>query len=72
MSVATISPPSSIQRNIETAQSSTEQDISRNPSQQDIANLAYALWQQRGCPEGSADEDWKEAERQLITVSGGA
>jgi DUF2934 family protein len=31
-----------------------------------IAQLAYALWQYRGCPEGSADEDWLEAERQIL------
>ena len=31
-----------------------------------IALLAYALWQYRGCPEGSADEDWLEAERQIL------
>jgi DUF2934 family protein len=64
MSAATISPPGSIQRNQKTAER-PEQNIPINPSQQDIANLAYALWQLRGCPEGSADEDWKEAERQL-------
>jgi hypothetical protein len=33
--------------------------------------LAYALWQRRGCPEGSAAEDWREAERQLTTNKGG-
>jgi len=31
-----------------------------------IAQLAYALWQYRGCPEGSAEEDWLEAERQIL------
>lgn len=31
----------------------------------DIANLAYALWQGRGCPEGSSDEDWFEAVKEL-------
>ena len=30
-----------------------------------IAELAYLLWQERGCPVGSPDEDWYEAERQL-------
>ena len=30
-----------------------------------IANLAYTLWEKRGCPSGSADQDWAEAERQL-------
>jgi len=29
-----------------------------------IAEQAYNRWQQRGCPEGTADEDWFEAERQ--------
>jgi hypothetical protein len=30
-----------------------------------IQELAYRLWIARGCPEGSADADWHEAERQL-------
>jgi hypothetical protein len=30
-----------------------------------IGELAYHLWQARGCPEGGADLDWLEAERQL-------
>jgi Protein of unknown function (DUF2934) len=34
-------------------------------SMQDIAKLAYALWQQRGCPYGSPEFDWLEAERKL-------
>jgi hypothetical protein len=29
-----------------------------------IVEKAYNRWQQRGCPEGTADEDWFEAERQ--------
>ena len=31
----------------------------------DIAALAYALWQERGCPEGSPEEDWFNAAEQL-------
>jgi hypothetical protein len=31
--------------------------------QGDVAKLAYALWEQRGCSPGSADEDWLQAER---------
>jgi len=34
-------------------------------SHEDIARLAYALWEERGHAEGSAEEDWLEAERQL-------
>jgi hypothetical protein len=31
-----------------------------------IAQLAYALWQYRGCPIGFVEEDWLEAERQIL------
>jgi hypothetical protein len=55
MSAPAKASPGSVQRSVET----------KNRSQQDIANLAYALWQQRGSPEGSAEEDWKEAETRL-------
>jgi hypothetical protein len=37
----------------------------RIPGQQDIAVLAYLLWEKRGSPEGSPDIDWLDAERQL-------
>ena len=30
-----------------------------------IAALAYFYWQQRGCPEGSSDEDWFAAQRHI-------
>jgi hypothetical protein len=33
--------------------------------EQSIADLAYRLWQARGCPEGSAELDWHEAARQV-------
>ena len=32
---------------------------------EDTAVLAHALWQARGCPEGSPDEDWFQAARDL-------
>ena len=60
MSAMTVSPPGSVQRTVKPAEQNTA-----NPSQEEIANLAYTLWQQRGCPEASADEDWIEAEREL-------
>jgi hypothetical protein len=31
--------------------------------QKAIENLAYQYWLERGCPEGSAGEDWFRAER---------
>jgi len=30
-----------------------------------VAQVAYALWEQRGCPEGSPEEDWRAAEEQV-------
>ncbi len=35
------------------------------PSKQAIAALAYELWQGRGCPEGSPEEDWHRAVEEL-------
>jgi hypothetical protein len=31
----------------------------------DLAKTAYYRWLDRGCPDGTADEDWFEAERAL-------
>ena len=33
--------------------------------EQDIAALAYELWQSRSCPEGSPEEDWFRAVEQI-------
>jgi len=30
-----------------------------------ISGLAYFYWEQRGCPDGSPDEDWFRAEREI-------
>ena len=40
---------------------------SGNPAHEEIAALAYSLWQARGCPEGTPDEDWFNAEKALKT-----
>jgi hypothetical protein len=37
----------------------------RSVSDTEIAALAYTLWQGRGCPIGSPDEDWFRAEAEL-------
>jgi hypothetical protein len=35
------------------------------PADEQIAALAKALWEERGCPEGSSEVDWFEAEQRL-------
>ena len=32
---------------------------------EDISRLAYSLWQERGCPAGTPEEDWLRAEQLL-------
>ncbi len=32
------------------------------PDHEQIANLAYRLWEQRGRPIGSPEQDWRQAE----------
>ena len=36
-----------------------------SPSHADIAALAYSLWHERGCPLGSPEVDWRNAENKL-------
>ena len=56
MSAPTIARPGSVERYAEI----------RDTPQQEIAKLAYALWQERGAPpDGLGEEDWIEAERRL-------
>ncbi len=38
------------------------------PEHRSIGELAYRLWQSRGCPEGTAEQDWLDAERQLLAI----
>lgn len=35
------------------------------PPNREIAALAYHLWTERGCPIGSPDDDWFQAEAEL-------
>jgi hypothetical protein len=43
-------------------------EVAEPSFQEQIASLAYQLWQQRGCPEGSPEEDWFRAEQELTGV----
>jgi Protein of unknown function (DUF2934) len=44
----------------------TETEFPGILEQDQIAALAYALWQAIGCPEGSPEDDWLQAEQELI------
>jgi Protein of unknown function (DUF2934) len=77
MSTAVKPTPGSVQRDAQawfpripdptpTGDSSSLHSASREDEKKDkVAELAYILWQQRGCPEGVADEMWFEAERSV-------
>jgi hypothetical protein len=45
--------------------SASHSELPETSMQEDIAKLAYVLWQQRGCPYGTPEFDWFEAERKL-------
>ena len=38
-------------------------------SRESIEKLAYQYWVNRGCPSGSAEEDWYQAERALLAAA---
>ena len=43
----------------------TVTSLAHDLDEQEIAQLAYELWQSRGCPEGSPEEDWFRAVEEL-------
>jgi hypothetical protein len=55
-------------REIRKTSAGAESEASRttiNPDYDAIGALAYELWLKRGCPIGSPEEDWFQAERAL-------
>jgi Protein of unknown function (DUF2934) len=56
--------PVTVEKTIE-ARINSEARIN-NARTEDIARLAYSLWEARGCQGGSPEEDWFQAEQQLI------
>jgi len=73
---ALLAQPGSVQRELRTKASdpvstelSPKSGVLQDFDAERISQLAYSLWQQRGCPTGSANEDWLEAERQLSSPS---
>jgi hypothetical protein len=52
-----------------TAVETREPSLTAAPDERDIADRAYQRWVDRGCPQGSPEEDWFEAERELRSGS---
>jgi len=50
-----------VRATVGTAPSTSKEEIDERA----IARRAYQLWLERGCPEGSPEEDWYHAEREL-------
>jgi hypothetical protein len=46
----------------EVGASTSVENITRH---EEIARLAYSLWQARGCPVGSPETDWFRAEQEM-------
>jgi hypothetical protein len=42
-----------------------EESTDVGPLSEQIAALAFALWQERGCPDGTAEADWFRAEQEV-------
>ena len=53
-----------VNRNTE-APETDEPTTSEPVSEAAVAVLAYELWRKRGCPIGSPEQDWHNAEEQL-------
>jgi hypothetical protein len=60
-----IGTPGSVQRQPDESSVRAALSLRENVTQQRIAKLAYALWEERGFPAGSAEADWLEAEQRL-------
>jgi hypothetical protein len=43
----------------------SESNAAESSVQESIKEIAYGLWEKRGRPEGTAEEDWREAEQQV-------
>lgn len=39
--------------------------MDEGPTTEEISARAYRCWRERGCPEGSPEEDWRRAEEEL-------
>ena len=52
-------------RRVAVPSTANEREVSA-PLEEHIALLAYSYWESRGCPIGSPDEDWLQAEHDIL------
>jgi hypothetical protein len=50
---------------LESEPSEEQPQSGAEPQSDHVATLAYRLWQERGCPDGSSEVDWFQAEQLL-------
>ncbi|MCZ2154494.1 MAG: DUF2934 domain-containing protein [Bryobacterales bacterium] len=60
-SANTLHPETAIGSEPEDQQTTTRSIVGH----ESIAALAYQLWEARGCPEGSPEQDWHDAQQML-------
>jgi hypothetical protein len=53
---------------IQTENAVEENAVNGTPAHEQIAVRAYELWVSRGCPEGSPELDWLQAEAELTEI----
>ena len=58
-------PSGSMTPGMDTSASLATTDIPLQLSYEEVAAHAYRYWEERGCPDGSPEEDWHRAENEL-------
>jgi hypothetical protein len=64
-STAVSENPPAVSRSSEMSPGSAAYAVEQQLSHEEIARLAYSLWEARGCPLGNSEEDWLRAEQEL-------
>ena len=58
------------QLNKPASESERKKSVAAAPDFNHVAELAYTLWESRGRPIGSPEEDWFKAEQELAATAG--
>jgi hypothetical protein len=58
--------------NKQASESQRKTRVTAAPEPDHIAGLAYTLWESRGRPIGSPQEDWFKAEQEIASTAGSA